>query len=365
MSDAALPAPPPGWDHVGVTQTALTFCLLGAFFGGLLVPLFVFLLLFSKPVTRRHPVFIINLAIVVLGLALAAINVGQEWTNLVTPIKGVPTSLTLANIALNTFPSMIIDSVLLFRLLAFYPSICTPRRTYFIVLAFPITVKCARLTCVTLFLYNVGRTSTDGPGDIFTVVESFWYRNPYLVAEWSLQIADNLYCTLFFLWKLRKFYNGEHNRRPARDKTLLARLRSIFAIALANFVFPLFMNVAQLILVLRDVHYPRGSEVLISNLYVAIIGLLFATVWAGGNAWGRDDQENDQLPLQAAFQNPGFIEIGPRMASRASESPKHRDLSLQGQGDQSGPLAPNRILDIIDIKRATVHDEINPGVAPC
>ncbi|KAG6909187.1 hypothetical protein DXG01_001701 [Tephrocybe rancida] len=258
---------------------------------------------------------------------------------------------------------MIIDSVLVFRLLAFYPSICTPRRTYFMVLAFPVTVKCARLTCVTLFLHNIGQARTDGPGGIFTVVGGFWYRNPYLVAEWSLQIADNLYCTLFFLWKLRKFYNGEHNNKLTRNKTLLARLRSIFAIALANFVFPLFMNIAQLILVLRDVHYPRGAEILMANLYVAIIGLLFATVWAGRNAWGCDDQEKDQLPLQAAFRNPGFNETGPRMARRVSESPKHRDLS--SQGDQSGPLAPSRSLDIVNIKPAMVYDGINPGVARC
>ncbi|KAG6909196.1 hypothetical protein DXG01_001710 [Tephrocybe rancida] len=352
--------PPPGLNYLAVIEPALTFSLLGAFFGGLLVPLCIFLFLFSNPVARRHPVFILNLAIVVLGLALAAVNVGQEWSNLVTPLKGVPESLTLANITLDVLSPMIIDSVLIFRLLAFYPRITTPRSTFIKILAFPVIIKCARFTCVTIFLHNLGQT--DGQGSITTLAAKTWFRNPYLVSEWSLQIADNLYSTSFFFWKLRRFYNGGDNGFFVRNKSLLARLRGIFAIALANFVFPLFMNVTQLILIVRDTNYARGAEVLMANMYVSIFGVLFATVWASGNAWGRNNKQSDQSAFQTTFsENPGYVGSGtdPRLAGShtrvaGGELPKHYNVSLQGS--QSGTLAPNRLRDGIHVEQVVLKD---------
>ena len=190
MSDAGPPSPPPGLNYIAVIEPALTFSLLGAFFGGILIPSFLFLFLFSKPVARRHPVFILNLAIILLGLALAAVNVGQEWSNLVTPTKAVPQSLTLLNITLNVLSPMIIDSVLIFRLLAFYPRISTPRSAFIMVLAFPVTVKIARFTCVAIFLAKLGRTN--GQGSITNLAAKTWFRNPFLISEWTLQILDNL-----------------------------------------------------------------------------------------------------------------------------------------------------------------------------
>ncbi|KAG6823831.1 hypothetical protein H0H93_003027, partial [Arthromyces matolae] len=134
---------------------------------------------------------------------------------------------------------------------------------------------------------------TDGQGSIAILAGKLWFRNPYMISEWSLQVADNLYentspfdvpllltphpsySTLFLVWKLRKFYRGsetgfrvqnsafnEHQLVACEVLTidvhvgsLLARLRGIFVIALANFVFPLFMNVTQLVLIVRDKDY--------------------------------------------------------------------------------------------------------------
>ncbi|KAF8904066.1 hypothetical protein CPB84DRAFT_1773302 [Gymnopilus junonius] len=190
MSDAGPPPPPPGLNYLAVIEPALTFSLLGAFFGGILIPLLIFLFLFSQPAGRRHPVFILNVAIVLLGLVLAAINVGQEWSNLVTPTKPVPQSLTLANITIDVLSPMIIDSVLILRILAFYPKESTPLSTLVTILAFPIIMKCARFSCVTVFLFKLGRTN--GHGSITTLAAQTWFRNPFLVSEWSLQIVDNL-----------------------------------------------------------------------------------------------------------------------------------------------------------------------------
>jgi hypothetical protein len=212
------------------------------------------------------------------------------------------------------------------------------------VLTFPVVVKCARFSCVTIFLVKLGRTN--GQGSITTLAAKTWFRNPYLVSEWSLQILDNLYSTSFFFWKLRTFYNGGENRFLVRNKSLLARLRGIFAIALANFVFPLFMNVTQLVLITRDRSYARGAEVLMANMYVSIIGVLFATVWASGNAWGRNRRPSDQSALQTTFsESPGYIGSGtdPRLAESktklgSQDLPRHY-LSFK---DQSTTLVPDR-----------------------
>ncbi|KAG6808414.1 hypothetical protein H0H92_004232 [Tricholoma furcatifolium] len=332
MSDSALPA---GLNYIAVIEPALTFSLLGAFFGGLLVPLLIFLFLFSNPTARRHPVFILNFAIIILGLALAAVNVGQEWMNMVTPDVPVPQSLTLANITLDVISPMIIDSVLLFRLLAFYPRMTTPRKTFFVILAFPVIVKCARFTCVTIFLYHLGRTN--GQGSITTLAAKTWFRNPWLTSEWSLQIADNLYSTFFLFWKLRRFYTGGETSFLVRNKSLLSRLRAIFTIALANFVFPLFMNITQLVLITRDTNYARGAEVLMANMYVSIFGVLFATVWASGNAWGRNDRRTDVSAFQSTINEPGYISsrsdirtAGSRTKIAGEDLPRHYNLSFQG-----------------------------------
>jgi len=320
MSDAGPPPPPPGLNYLAVIEPAVTFSLLGAFFGGILIPLLIFLFLFSTPASRGHPVFVLNVAIILLGLALAAVNVGQEWSNLVTPTKAVPQSLTLTNITLDVLSPMIIDSVLLFRLLAFYPRISTPSSTFIKVLAFPVIVKSARFACVTIFLQRLGREN--GHGSITTLAAQTWFRNPFLVSEWSLQILDNVYVTSFFFWRLRRFYTGGDNNFLVRNKTLLARIRSIFVIALGNFVFPLFMNVTQLILITRDTNYARGAEVLMANMYVSIFGVLFATVWASGQAWGRENGRSDVSTFRATYtETPGYVgsRTDPRSAGSKTE----------------------------------------------
>jgi hypothetical protein len=60
-----------------------------------------------------------------------------------------------------------------------------------------------------------------------------------------------------------------------------AQLRALFWIAVSNFVFPVFFDIALYILIFRAAaHYSAYLIVLITNIYVEIIGVLFATVWA-------------------------------------------------------------------------------------
>ena len=62
-----------------------------------------------------------------------------------------------------------------------------------------------------------------------------------------------------------------------------SRLRTLFWIALSNLVFPVIFDIAQLILIFRDSDFVDGSHVITANSYVAILGVLFSTIWASGS----------------------------------------------------------------------------------
>ncbi|KAG6868037.1 hypothetical protein C0993_008123 [Termitomyces sp. T159_Od127] len=68
------------------------------------------------------------------------------------------------------------------------------------------------------------------------------------------------------------------------------------------------MNVTQLILIIRDRDYARGTEVLFANLYVSIFGFLFATVWASGHAWGRNHSGSYRSAFETTIsERPGYL----------------------------------------------------------
>lgn len=58
------------------------------------------------------------------------------------------------------------------------------------------------------------------------------------------------------------------------------RLRTLFWISVSNFVFPVILNLAQLILAFRNPNFLDGAYVLIVNNYISVIGVLLATIWS-------------------------------------------------------------------------------------
>lgn len=185
----STPALPPGLNYIVVIEPGLVFSLLGSYFSGALVPLLIFLFMFSPKAARTHPVFLLNVFIIVLGLTLGAVNVGQEWITMTSPSTVIPDGLMHANITLSVLSPMIIDSVLIFRVLAFFPRITTKWTTYVLVLMFPVAVKIGRFIAVVNFLHRLGQAKGDG---IAVLAAQIWFRNPFLVAEWCLQMCDNL-----------------------------------------------------------------------------------------------------------------------------------------------------------------------------
>ncbi|KIY52533.1 hypothetical protein FISHEDRAFT_69764 [Fistulina hepatica ATCC 64428] len=122
-------------------------------------------------------------------------------------------------------------------------------------------------------------------------------------------MVDNLYSTSFFLWKLGAFYLTRL-RDPAgsSNTSFLAHVRNLLVMTLGNFIFPFFLTVIQIILNMQDTSYVTGSLVRLANLYVNILGVIFATVWASGRAWGKShSMSNDSMVHSAFSASPGHI----------------------------------------------------------
>ncbi|KAI6122363.1 hypothetical protein EDD16DRAFT_1781914 [Pisolithus croceorrhizus] len=281
-------------------------------FCGCLLTLLAILFAFSSPASRSLLVFKLNVIAILVALVTGILIGYINTLVLLEPFASGPTlslSFTFAFFALCS--PLFYDSILLLRVLAFYPTRSTPLRTLVKVLAVPILVKCGRLVCLSLFLHGYYVSSVEnGP-------VTNWFRNPYVTSEWVLQVTDNMYSCGFFLYKLyirgsaiSKFGSGMLPTltftvlrssdviltvtfiRPYPSCSAMVHLiRNIFLISCANFVFPVLFNVAQIVLITADRSYLTITLLVLINGYVSVIGVLGATIWARAQSYTQEDKE--------------------------------------------------------------------------
>jgi hypothetical protein len=65
-------------------------------------------------------------------------------------------------------------------------------------------------------------------------------------------------------------------------------VRQLFIISLANFIFPLSLNIGQLICISTNRSFLTGTVLLEANHHITIIGVVFATIWANGTRWAKE-----------------------------------------------------------------------------
>ena len=68
-------------------------------------------------------------------------------------------------------------------------------------------------------------------------------------------------------------------------ESYISRLNTLFWIAVSNFVFPVILNIVQLIFAYQDPDFSHGICIFLANNYVGAIGALFATVWCSSEHW--------------------------------------------------------------------------------
>ena len=69
--------------------------------------------------------------------------------------------------------------------------------------------------------------------------------------------------------------------------TTLKRIRGLFYMALGNFVFPVILNVVQIVLITTDRSFLDGTYVMVVNDYISILGVVFATIWTTSSQWSQ------------------------------------------------------------------------------
>ncbi|KIJ63528.1 hypothetical protein HYDPIDRAFT_92110 [Hydnomerulius pinastri MD-312] len=250
-----------------------------------LVTLLVVLFAFSTSESRRRLVFRLNVLAIVIALVTGILNGVTSGRAILKPFDPTPQSVYIATIIFALFPPLFYDSILLTRLLALYPVDTTPLSTLVKVLAFPLCVKCARLIVLSFYINDYVKSSPT-LASLAQHAEATWFRNPYVTAEWTLQMCDNLYSSGFFLYKL---HSRNSKMAPARSGmySIGERIRQIFYISAANFVFPVIFNIGQIICITTDPSYATGTMLLLVNGYVSVIGVLCATIWFSGMEWVR------------------------------------------------------------------------------
>lgn len=271
----------PNFNYV-LTDTAFSACLLT-----LLVVLFAF----STQESRRRLVFRLNVLAIVVALALGIFSSLVSGRAILDPFNQVSKGIYIASVVFAVFPPVLYDSILLTRLFALYPVANTPRITLLKIFAFPLCVKCARVIVLSFGVNNYV-SSQLSTASLEQEQSSAWFRNPYMVSEWTMQIADNMYSVSIFLYNL-------HLRTSLikRAGGIAQRIRQIFYISLANFVFPLIFNIAQIICITTDRSPSTGTELLTMNNYITVMGVLCATLWFSGTEWvrSRNEQSRDYV----------------------------------------------------------------------
>ncbi|KAI6098798.1 hypothetical protein EV401DRAFT_2081914 [Pisolithus croceorrhizus] len=265
--------------YVESIQPAFFVLLENTAFSASLFTLFVVLLALSTKESRRRVAFRLNVLVVCIVLMMGVLVGFCDGKAVLNELDHPLRATYIASITFAVFPPLLSESILLTRLLALYPLSSTGLVTLLKIFTFPLCVKCARVVVLILFINGFAEVLRAGSGN-------HWFRNPNLIAEWTMQIADNAYSVSLFLYNLRV------RTIPKKCGRLPARIRQIFYISAANFVFPLMFNLVLIICSITDQSSDTlGSLLLLINNYVTVMGVLCATVWFSRSEWVRTRKE--------------------------------------------------------------------------
>lgn len=83
-------------------------------------------------------------------------------------------------------------------------------------------------------------------------------------------------------------------------------VRTLLWVAATNFVVPCLFSLVQIIVVFHEVDVLIVNDIVLVNTSIAVIGVVFATVWAGTSHWTQDRSRtalNMSEPSRVVFHN--------------------------------------------------------------
>ncbi|EGN96403.1 hypothetical protein SERLA73DRAFT_59592 [Serpula lacrymans var. lacrymans S7.3] len=176
-------------NEVAALKTAFSLLLIGTVLSSCLIPILIALFVFSNASSRRRPVFWVNIASILLGLAEGGVNIYGVVHNMLSPnIPPLP-GLVTALPALSTLVPFIAEFALVLRIIAVYPYTTTPRLKFAAILAPTVLCKVLRLAFLITFLVKFD-AAVQGSVSSIADGEALWgIWEPRAV--WILECIDN------------------------------------------------------------------------------------------------------------------------------------------------------------------------------
>lgn len=171
-------------------QHFLATILIVAPLGATLLPIIGILIFFAPSESRKRPVFLLNIFACLLGICQAVFFTSLNSSVLLHPDNYVSRTVLVAAIVVLLAPPILVDSIILFRLLAFYPIQLTPRKTLITILTPISLVKAARLACLIAFVATYPSSRLGALGYV-AVQGLVWGRGHWIIALFALQALDN------------------------------------------------------------------------------------------------------------------------------------------------------------------------------
>ncbi|KAG6326593.1 hypothetical protein ID866_12496 [Astraeus odoratus] len=273
----------------------LTALMIGHTFTALLIPLFIALFYFSNKHSRRTPIFMLNIVVIVLAFSVGVTVDALAVHSILSPLVPWPLSINIAIGLLGIFQTILVDLILLLRLISVYPvhHLGVPR--FALLIAIPVLLKIARLVNVVIFTKELA-DAMHGPNAAQNMAH-LWLTTPCLKIDWTSQVIDNTYASAAFLWRIRKQLasrQGVTSDEYSPRTTFAGRLRALSRIALSNFVIPALFSIVQLIVVYRNVSAAVVNHIVYVNTMLTVFGVVFATVWVGKERRRDEEIQNER-----------------------------------------------------------------------
>lgn len=319
--------------------------MIGHTFTVILIPLIFALFYFSTPLSRRRPIFILNVIAIILAFTAGVMIDSLAIHSMLSPLNPWPPSINIAIGIIGAFQSILVDLILLLRLTLIYPYTIVGPKRFALVTALPVLLKIARLVNMFIFIKVLADAARGPTGSENIAV--VWATTPYLKIEWSAQLVDNAYASIAFLWAIRLRRNYRSSEVSLRRTTFGQRLRTLFYIAVSNFVFPSLLSLAQLVVVYKNVYVLTVNEIVLVNTMVAVIGVVFATVWAGSVNYQDEKTEPDVFEkAHMSFDGPGTWKVATVQPNLTMGSTAITEQTRSARGEAIRLVDTNQTSDI-------------------
>ncbi|KAJ7586372.1 hypothetical protein C8J56DRAFT_1084764 [Mycena floridula] len=284
-------------------RTTFSYLLPAVISSAMLIPLLIMLFIVSTSQTRRKPIFLLNVAQILMGITTGILTAHHIIQAVLNPFA--PTN-TIENFAVSTlymWMPWVTELVLLLRVVIVFRIRDRRILSMASLLALPLSLKAARGVINIFVLMNwwkVKGLTVDGVQ--FGTAESVdtWMAK----ASWIVEFIDNGYVSFLFLWRLKgqaHLFDGAKIGRVDTRRSITSKMKTLFWIASTNFFFPPVFLIFQIIFAFSGQGLILGS-VNVTYTYVSIISTVFATVWSSTTSYAQTD-----TPMTLETRHPASV----------------------------------------------------------